>query len=75
MNKARKKRVDSVVARLTDLQTELEEIKADAETALENVPENLQGGQRAADLEDEISALEECSSNLEGVITDLSNLE
>lgn len=46
MNKARRKRIEDVVSRLMDLQSEIEELRDTEREIVDNAPDNLQGSER-----------------------------
>jgi len=75
MNKARRKEISRLNTEITRIIEELEEVKDQEETYFDNIPENLQGGQRYEESEEAITALDDVLSSLEDVTNSLQELE
>jgi polyhydroxyalkanoate synthesis regulator phasin len=72
MNKARRAAISSIRDQLDDLKSQVEEIQGEEQDYFDNMPENMQDGERgnaaseaASELECAVSALEEAIGNLE----------
>lgn len=66
MNKFRRKALQDIFDKITELQEELEAIKNEEDESRENMPENLQGSER-------YEQSETASSDMEGAIEYLSS--
>ncbi len=64
MNDKRRKRIREVVARLESCSTDLESIKDEEDETRDNIPENLQNGDRYCESE-------ECSDKIDDAISDI----
>ena len=64
MNDKRRKRISEVVARLESCSTDLESIKDEEDETRDNIPENLQNGDRYCESE-------ECSDKIDDAISDI----
>ena len=76
MNKQRLLKLHKIDALVTEDRNLMEEIHEEEEEYLNNIPENLQGGERyertseVVDMmEENISNLEECENNIEEIIS------
>lgn len=72
MNKERRKRINAAIARLDDIQpmieeirSEIEEIKSEEEEYRDNIPENMQSGERYERAEAACDSLEEALSRFD----------
>ena len=72
MNKARRAVISSIRDQLDDLKSQVEEIQGEEQDYFDNMPENMQDGERgdaaseaARELENAVSALDEAIGNLE----------
>ncbi len=74
MNNARRKRLQSVIGRLSECSEELESIKDDEDEARENVPENLQAGDAYAASESAGDAMADAISDIESAINHIEEL-
>lgn len=62
MNNARRKALNSIIERLENLQTDLQDIQAEEQEAFDNLPEGLQASERGEAMETAIDNLEEAVS-------------
>lgn len=67
MNNARRKRIETIIGKLSELRAELDEIKDEEQGVLDNLPENMQSGDKASRYEEIIDGLETASSDLENI--------
>lgn len=64
MNKKQRKEIERLFDRLTEINEELECIKAEEEEKLYNLPENLQNSEKADQFTDAIDALDEAVDSI-----------
>lgn len=74
MNKQRRCEINTEIARLQWVATNLNKIKGDEEYSYDNIPENLQGTLRASFSEDAINSLDEAIENINNAIDNLSEI-
>lgn len=58
MNKDRRKRIQNIIDRLTDLETEIEKIQDEEQEAYDNLPESLQECEKGERMSDAIDSLD-----------------
>lgn len=75
MNKARKKKLQSILGQFEELMDALETLQEEEEEYRENMPENLWGSEKyeaseeaSSDMDDAISSLEEAIGSIEAAI-------
>lgn len=68
MNQPRRKRLESISEKISELKDLLEEIKEEEEEYKENMPENLWGSERYERAEEAVGQLEEADDYLDQVI-------
>jgi hypothetical protein len=68
MNKDRRKRLADVAQRLEECRADIEIIKDEEQDAFDAIPENMQGGERAQQMEEAIGTLESLDGDLQDVI-------
>ena len=71
MNQARRKKIEAVKMQLEALSDDIDNILSDEQDYYDNIPENLQGSERASIAEDAISALENAVDSLSEAISSL----
>lgn len=71
MNAERRKRIEKVRADLSNLKAEIEAIAQDERDYADNMPENMQSGDRHDRAEEAADALDEAASNCDDVDTSL----
>lgn len=74
MNKARRNELTEVKNLIYDAYDKLESAKDDEEEYKDNIPENLQGGERYEAAEEAVYLMEECLDQLDRVIDSLSDI-
>lgn len=67
MNNQRRKQIENVVAKLMDLQSEIETLRDDEQEVVDNMPENLQGSER-------YEIAEAAADNLDGACSSMEEL-
>lgn len=60
----RRKQIEALQKKAADLTEEVEAVKDDMETALENMPESLQYGQRGSEMQERIDLLDTFTDSL-----------
>ena len=65
MNKARRKTLSQLIDQIEQLEAALEELTAEEQDALDNIPESLAESDRASRLQEAVDALESASASLE----------
>ena len=68
MNKTRRQQLAKLLQGQEEINSELESVCTDEEDYFDNMPENLQGGQRGMDAEDAIDKMNEAISSIEDAI-------
>ena len=69
MNKTRRQQLSKWLQDLEAIKSELENICSDEQDYFDNMPENLQGGQRGMDAEEAIDQMNEAVSAIEEAIS------
>lgn len=68
MNRERRKVIERLVARLADVEAEIEDVVAQEAEYLNNMPESFQDSQKGSDTEERISNLEQAQNSVPEVI-------
>ena len=71
MNEARRKRIKSIIERLESIQGEICDVQDEEQSALENLPWQLQDGERAENMQTSIDYLESANDVLESLKDEL----
>ena len=74
MNKERRKQISAVIGRLSDCAGDFESIKDEEDESRENIPENLQSGDRYSESEECSGALEDAASGIQEIIDNIENI-
>lgn len=72
MNKERREKIRDLIGRVEGIRADVEEIKDEEESYFDEMPENLQGGEKGEVAQNAIDELEEAITGLEDVILRLS---
>ena len=72
MNNPRRKAIDEIYAKLESLKTDLEDLMAEEEEYRDNMPENLQGGERYEKAEEACDNLQSAIDSMDEVLEYLS---
>lgn len=75
MNKDRRKRISEIQATLDAAKADLESVASEERDAFENMPENMQQGDKGQAMEQAADALEEAVSELDSIIENLGAIE
>ena len=68
MNKERRKRIESIKEKLSDLQSDIDELKDEEQEAYDNLPESFQHGERGESISQAIDNLYYACSSIEEAI-------
>jgi chaperonin cofactor prefoldin len=74
MNQARRKLIQELLSKLNTAMTDLESILEDEQYYYDNIPENLQSGDKYEQTEEDISNLEDAKTSLEEAISGLEKI-
>lgn len=74
MNKERRKRLQEVVDKLLDIQSELEAVKDEEQECYDNMPEGLQASSRGEEMEENVSYLEDAIEETDGLIESINQI-
>lgn len=74
MNKIRRSKISEVIKQIATVRDVLEDIINEEQDCYDNIPENLQGGERAEMSEEVISTMEEAFENLNEAIDELEEI-
>ena len=74
MNNDRRKRLSKTIEMLNNAESEIESVLDDENDCMSNYPENLQGTDAYADMEEAVDTLGEAQSSLEEIINQLEGL-
>ena len=75
MNYIRRKQIEEVVQKLSDLQGDIESICADEQEAFDNLPESFQYSERGEAMQEAIDNLDYASSSIDDVIDYLTEAQ
>ena len=68
MNKQRRKELNVIIDKLTELRDLLENLKDEEQDYFDNMPENLQYSERGERAEEAVMSLEEALDNIDSVV-------
>lgn len=71
MNKARRKAIEDVVAKLQELRDEVESLRDEEQDYYDNMPESFQNGEKGGAAENAISYMESASGYIDNAIEEL----
>ncbi|MSS16793.1 hypothetical protein [Sodaliphilus pleomorphus] len=74
MNANRRKRLEKVIGRLTELMAEIDAVREDEQEAYDNMPEGLQYSERGEQMSDNIDTLDMSYLDLGNVINQLQEI-
>lgn len=72
MNARRRKDINSVIEKLDELKSQIEDTMQEEQDALDNLPESLQYGERGERMQSAIDALEYATDSVQEVIDNLN---
>ena len=75
MNKERRKKIEEIAVKLDALQTEITEVQSEEQDTFDNMPENLQQGEKADAMQAAIDSMEDAISHLDDAINALGEIE
>ena len=73
MNKARRQKLSAIIDALSVFRDKIEEIHSEEESALQNMPESLEGSERYESLEEAVDNLSEAMDMFDDVIDCLNS--
>jgi len=73
MNKDRRKRIQDIIDKLMDLDTEIEKIQDEEQESYDNIPESLQDGEKGERMSDTIDNLDSAYCSLGDAISYLDD--
>ena len=71
MNKDRRTKLRNILSQLTEIQKLIENVKLEEELALDGMPENLQGSDRASQMEDNLDEFDNAIGYLDDALESL----
>lgn len=74
MNKARRKTLEEIHARLLGCYADLEQVKDEEQDAFDNLPESLQSSQKGETMEEYIYDIESVMDELDSIIANLNDI-
>lgn len=69
MNKVRRKRIDEVISKLQDLQSEINDILEEETDYRDNIPENMQQSERYENAENNCDNLQYASDSIDEAVS------
>ena len=72
MNKARRKVIQEIHDKIVDLKDSLDDIISEEEEYRDNIPENMQGSDKYAKVDEACDALHDAITNLEDAVDNLN---
>lgn len=67
MNNARRKKLNTILEKIVEIHTALEEVKDEEQEYFENIPENFQSSERYEKAENAVAALEDALSMFDDI--------
>lgn len=74
MNKARRKWLSDVVAKLEDIQNELTQVAMEEQESYDNIPDNLNCSDKAIDMEGNIDEINDIAYELDGLVSRINDI-
>lgn len=71
MNKQRRKELNDIINKLSDLKDDIVALRDEEQDYYDNMPENLQGGERGEMAENAINEMDNAESSIEDAICSL----
>lgn len=71
MNKMRRKALQNIIAQLEGLKIDLEDLQQEEQEYLDNMPENMWGGERYERAEEVCSYIEDAIANIEEAVSNI----
>jgi len=75
MNAERRKIIEEIKAKLSQIHADLESPKEDEQSAFDNMPESLQQGERGTQIEENVQYMDEALDNIQSAIDALDNIQ
>ena len=74
MNNARRRRIAKIFTKLTDLESNLEELEEEEQDAFDNLPESIAATERGDQMQEFVEVLRAAASQIEEARSDLSEM-
>lgn len=74
MNKDRRKRLGDIIAKLEELQSEIQSLAEEERECFDNMPEGLQESERGSAIEENADGLDETDSDLGSLLDTLNDI-
>ena len=74
MNKARRLRIAKIFSKLTELESNLEELEEEEQDAFDNLPESIAATERGDQMQEFVEVLRAAASQIEEARSDLSEM-
>ena len=75
MNKERRKSIDNIIAKMDELEEQIDALINEEQDSLDNIPDNLQYSTRAERMQEAIENLEYAIDSIEETITNLQDAQ
>lgn len=75
MNQARRKQLESIINKLADAVSDLQELETDEQEALDSLPENIQSSDRGEEMAHNVEVLGEAHQSIQTTIDELEGIE
>lgn len=73
MNKERRKRIEELSTKLSECKEEADALQEEEQEYYDNMPENMQGGEKGETAQSAIDAMQEASDNIDAAIGNLND--
>ena len=71
MNKERRKEIESILSYIASLKDRIESVASEERDYYDNMPENMQNGDKGSQADEAAGHLEEAASDLDGITNEL----
>lgn len=71
MNKERRKRIEEAIAKLSEAKSDIEDIQSEEQEYLDNMPENMQQGEKADAAQTAISSMDDAMNYIDDAMSSL----
>ncbi|MEM1046506.1 MAG: hypothetical protein AAGL24_10155 [Pseudomonadota bacterium] len=73
MNKARRKAIDAIVARIDELKADVEIIRDEEQDYFDNMPEGIQDGEKGEVAQSAIDSLDDAVNTIDDIVESLNS--
>lgn len=74
MNKVRRKTIEEIISIMENLKERIDNVSEEEQEAFDNLPEGLQASEKGEKMEENVGILEEASSSLDDIVSNLQEL-